>query len=231
MNIRTLFCFLLLLLCLRTPVSAQLRGEDIVKNTMHYDEWGIKGGVHLGQISSYLFPQGFNTGGVLGAYLSHHGEIWGIRGEINFNNLHLQSRFPASQTFAKKKYQSSDTVTKAVFDLVYINVPVLAEIRIKKHFCMMMGAQYSYQAVISDANGAYKCMGKPEDLFKKGNVSMLVGMESDSKKGIKIGGLLCMGMDDLNNGAYRNLTDRWSNIGAQVYLMYRMKKWNEKEKK
>lgn len=208
--------------------DAQIRENTLKGYSHNFYEWGARAGANFQQLAAFPFSNAYNTGGFGGAYIRRRKDFVGVQLEVNVANASYTTAYPVGHNFTSDRtVKNTDTTTKGKFNSLYVNIPLMLEIRMGYHFAFQFGAQYSYLLSNSDANDAFTKKFGTADVFNKTNVSVLAGFEGDVCKKWAIGARYAIGMSDVNAGKYKPLTDRWHIGSGQVYLTYRIGKWGE----
>jgi len=101
----------------------------------------------------------------------------------------------------------------------------LIEVRPCRHFLFEFGGQYTQILSVTDKSNAFKNAWNTDKVFKTSYYSMIMGIEEDITRRLKLGATYTAGMSDINNAAFKGLNDYWYASSAQVYLVYKIKKW------
>jgi hypothetical protein len=195
----------------------------------NFAEWGVKAGGNMQQITAYPFKAGYTPGAVVGAYVSRHGNIWGVRAEATASTTNFKSEMPAIKRYVLDTKHYADSLSVADFDLMYVNVPLVCEVKPSEHLTMLLGVQYSALINVTDKNKAFTQVGDAKKVFAPSNVSALFGFEGNVYRNkLKIGATYNMGFSDINNKGYGGSRDSWSSSSAQIYLTYRVGKFHQR---
>ena len=224
---RKIILSLLSLVCLGTVTSfAQCQWEMAQPPHLSNTEVGIKAGGNFQQINAFYFDQSYRPGYIGGLYLEHRWNILGLRLEATASSARYVSERPAAKRYAMPyEVFSADTVGKSDLNLMYLNIPIIGEINASKHLTVLFGVQYSTLLSTVDNNGVYTKINKPQNAFRKENISALTGLEFKFAKRFKIGATYTMGFEDINNHQIAGVDDTWLTGSAQVYLLFRLRKW------
>lgn len=208
--------------------NAQVREADLKKYSNDYYEWGARAGANFQQLAAFPFSKDYNTGGFGGFYVKRRKNSFGIQLEVNVSNASYTTEYPVGHDFTLTHIRFADSTTKGKFDALYLNVPLMLEVRPGNHFAFQFGAQYSYLLSNKDNNGMFTGRYRTADIFNKGNVSVLTGIEIDVCKDFRLGARYAVGLSDVDNKKFTPFTDKWQINSGQVFLTYRISKWGIK---
>ncbi len=215
-------------ICVSNSVNAQVFEDDLKKFSNNYFEAGAKLGANYQQLSGNPFTTTYNPGAIAGAYIKKRGEILGLQLELNLTTAKYSTEYAVYHKFEPSRVKYSDTTTKADFNSIYANIPLIIEVRPGRHFAFQFGAQYSYLLSNTESNGVFTKRYGTEEILNKTSVSVLTGFELDICKDFRLGARYTMGFSDMNAGKYVPLNDKWQNNSLQVCLIYRFKKFGIK---
>lgn len=223
-----LILILLVLLLYVNQLGAQVRPDDLKKDSKTWAEWGILGGYNFEQLIAYPFSSAYSNGGTLGAYIKKRSNSFGITCGLTATSARYVTGYPAAQSFGMIKAETGDTLRKGDFAVDYLNIPIIIEYRPAKHFSLQMGFSYSYTINTTDENNAFTHCWNTDKVFKSSNVSSLAGFEFEFSQKIRFQATYSIGFLDINNLKFPGLTDQWRVSNGQLSLIYRIKKWNVK---
>lgn len=198
----SLFCTL--------QLRAQVRGDDLRRNSVVYDEWGVTAGLNVQQLVAYPFARDYGIGGVAGVYYKKTKKLFGLQAAI---------------TASTASYTTDAAITDptAKVDVIYLNVPLIAEVKSSKRMALQAGLSYQHLLGIS-ADDAAKKLFDEQKIFKKSNVFIVMGAEYGITKKLSLGIRYGIGMANLNNEQFKTYTDTWMATNGQVSLKYMVKK-------
>ncbi|MFT3824260.1 MAG: porin family protein [Chitinophagaceae bacterium] len=168
---------------------------------------GIKGGANIFKVDGESFKDEFRFGYNVGAFA-----------ELNFSKvIGIQPEVLWSQTNYRTGEKFSDIYPGGVDDvkgkLNYLSIPILLSVRPAPFLSLQAGPQFGILL-----NQDKTLVKNGEDAFKKGDLSMLGGVQLNLGS-LKIGGRYVVGLSDINDIDNK---DKWKNQGFQVYLGFRI---------
>lgn len=190
-----------------------------------FADLGIKAGVNMQQINAYPFGMEYSQGYTAGLYFEKRHNRWAIRAEVNASTAQFTTDRAASRKYALSFDKVTDTVTKGILDVMYVNVPVMLCFKLGRHGNFLMGGQYSQLISSKDNNGALTAMWKTDKLLKDNYISGIFGLEFEMIKRLRIGATYSQGFTDINNQKYPGVVGRWVTGSGQAYLTYKLKRW------
>lgn len=206
-------------------LRAQVKISDLRRNCSTYNEWGVFAGANYQQLFAFPFERQYNPGAVIGVYVKKRVNMLGLQSGLYISSAHYETEFLVAHKYRYSAGTSTDTEHKGIFDALYINLPIIAELRPKKRFSFQMGVEYSYLCYLNDKNGAYSKTADPGKLFKKSNVNLLAGAEFEMSKRLKVAASYHLGLLDVNGQGFQGLTDYWVTSSGQLRLIYQVNKW------
>lgn len=211
-----------------TSSVAQVYPEDLLKYSKNYFEMGVKAGADFQQISAYPLAPDYKAGGTGGVYVKRRVGYFGIQAELTASTAKYTTQFPVAHNFVLSNTHYEDSATKGVFNALWLNIPVLLEVRPGEHFAFQFGGQYSYLLNFKDQNTAFAGRYKTDQILNKSNISIVTGFELDIYKDLKLGARYAVGVSDLNAGKFTPLNDKWYLNSGQVFFIYRLDKWRQR---
>jgi hypothetical protein len=180
---------------------------------------GLKLGVNYQTISGA--PVKANPGAVAGGYVRKdvYGRF-GIRVEALGCLVKYTTKYPAA--FYTLHTPGMDTITKGVFQAIYVNVPLLIEYRLSEQLQVMAGPQYGYIVSFTDNNNAYSKIYGNTDFITTSDFSMVAGIEYAINKRVSAELRLTKGVTDVNNSTYYLVVKKWSTSGIQASVSYKI---------
>lgn len=175
---------------------------------------GPKIGMNFSKLDGESWENGYKTNLLGGAWLSIHGERFGIQIE----GLFSQTTYTTGQDFDEiyKQYLEAgkDSLQNGMFRLNYFNIPVLAQVKLINRVWLQVGPQYSGLVSVKDVDNFVK---DAESLFKNGTISLVTGLHIDLTRHVNVGGRYVMGLSNVNNTGL----ETWKQRDIQVHLGYR----------
>lgn len=198
-----------------TPSVGQIRGDDLKRNSVVYDEWGVTAGLNMQQLVAYPFARDYGIGGVVGVYYKKTKKLFGLQAAI---------------TASTASYTTDAAITDptAKVDVIYLNVPLIAEVKSSKRMALQAGVSYQHLLTVS-ADDAAKKLFDEQKVFKKSNVFIVMGVEYTITKKLGLGVRYGIGMANLNNEQFKTYTDTWMATNGQVTLKYMVTKLHPKK--
>ena len=164
---------------------------------------GVKAGVNINKISGQSFSDQFNYGYHVGGFAKIGlGSKWAIQPEVLFN----QSNTDTSSEFSKV-YTSLSLNNLSKVKLSYLTIPILLNYNVSKMFTLQAGPQFG---ILTNQNVSLVENGK--DAFKKGNLSLLAGVQL-KLSALRIYGRYAIGLTNLNNIDNK---EKWTSQGFQL---------------
>jgi hypothetical protein len=176
-------------------------------------------------LSSLTFAQGFHIGAKAGANMFKvdgtsmknefiFGYNLGAFAELNFSDkIGIQPEVMWNQTNYRTGDHFASIYPGGVDDvkgkLNYLSIPVLLNISPAKFFTIQVGPQFGI-LLNQDKN----LVNTGEDAFKKGDFSMLGGVQLNLGS-LKLGGRYVVGLANIND---IDNQEKWKNQGFQVYI-------------
>ena len=213
---------------LSTGAKAQVYEEDILMHSKNYFESGAKLGADFQQLSAFPMSADYSTGGTAGVYIKRRIRNFGLQLEVTASNAQYTTQYPVSHKYELSHTKYADTISKGVFNALYVNIPLLIEVRPGDHFAFQFGAQYTYLLNVKDKNTAFAARYGTDQILNKTNIALVTGFELDVYKDFKMGARYVMGTSDMNAGKFKPLTDKWNANSAQVFFLYRFEKWRRR---
>ena len=161
---------------------------------------GIKGGTNMTKITGSSFSEKFTFGYHLGGFAEIGlSKKFSIQPEVLFNQFNQDTATKFSQVY---KLNNLDNVK-----LNYLSIPILLNYNASNFFSLQAGPQFG---ILMDQNAKLVQNGK--DAFKKGDFSMLAGVQLKFS-GIRIYGRYAIGLNNLNDADNQ---DKWKSQGFQL---------------
>ncbi len=187
---KTIFALFIVMTMIANPASSQSF------------KFGIKGGTDIKKITGKSFDDQFSYGYHIGVFT----EIgitsrFGIQPEVYFSqvNIDTSSHFSDIHNFSQ--------ISKV--QLKYVNIPILLSFKASKFFVIQAGPQYG---ILIDNSKTVVQNGK--DAFKKGDFSMLAGLQLNINK-VRLYGRYAIGLNNLNE---LDSQDKWKTQTIQLGL-------------
>jgi hypothetical protein len=179
---------------------------------------GVKVGGNVEHLSGSSLQGG--PGFVAGIFVEKNVSKVGLRLEVTASSAQYPTKYPAANYVIHTP--GMDTVTKASFRVMYINVPLLFQYHPTEKFSLLLGPQFSYAASITDKYTEYTLLYGNADIIKKIDFSAVLGAEYCIGRKIDIGARIFKGIVDINNSTYYLVRKPWTSTGAQVSVSYRI---------
>ncbi len=212
------------LLISATGIAQTMPGEGAAR-IYRFADLGIKAGVNMQQLVAYPFANTYNQGFTAGLYYEKRRNRIAVRAEVNASTSQFTTDLAASKKYQLSHDAVTDTVSKGIFDVLYVNVPVMVVFKLGRHGNFLMGAQYSRLVNISDNNGAFTKVWKTEKVLKDDYFSAVFGLEFEMFKRLRLGATYAQGVTDINNNKYPGVVGQWLTGSGQAYLTYKIKRW------
>ena len=186
---------LMLLLCLVCSISVSVTNAQWLKV-------GVKGGADIKKITGKSFDDQFSYGYHLGAFAEIKlNSRFGIQPEVYFSQVNIDTSSNFSDIYDFKE------ISKV--ELKYINIPVLLSFKPSKYIAIQAGPQFG---ILMDKGNTVLKNG--QDAFKKGDFSMLAGIQLQFSK-LRIYGRYGIGLNDLND---IDSQEKWKTQSIQAGL-------------
>ena len=204
----------LLIFCAALMLPACLRAQDDVVTSLARTKVtaGIKVGVNLSKLNGENWDNGYKTNLLGGAYLGVHGDRFGLQLEALFS----QSSYTTGTGFGDIYHQYlnnvSDSAKHGTFRVSYLNIPLLAELRLLKHAWFQVGPQYSGVVGTKDVDMLYK---DAKGLFSSGTVSGVLGLWFDLPLHLNFGARYVF---DLSHANDNSVSQTWKQHDVQIHL-------------
>jgi len=204
-------------------ISFSTKGNaQIYAETLHPDaDFGIKVGANFQQIVGSPFIPAYNTGFAGGLFWGKNWDKIGFHIEALVNNGSYNTEHPVSYGLFHEK--GTDSTNKGKFSALYLSIPVLAEIKLKKKIFFEIGPQYNYMLSFTDNNGAYTKEFKNDKILKSGEVCIDLGINANLPYGFNLGFRYVKGLTNVNNSTYYRANDAWQINDAQILLSYKIR--------
>jgi opacity protein-like surface antigen len=164
---------------------------------------GIKGGTNINKISGKSFSEQFNYGYHLGGFAELGlGSKFSVQPEVLFNQINTDTSSQLS-----KIYSTLNPSKISNIKLSYLSIPVLLNYKLSKFFAIQAGPQFG---VLINQNEKLVQNGK--DAFKKGDLSMLAGVQLHLGN-FRIYGRYAVGLSNINDIDNK---DKWKSQSIQA---------------
>ena len=164
--------------------------------------FGIKGGASINKIDGKSFKDEFTYGYHLGAFATIGlGKKFAIQPEVLFNQFKTDTSSSFSSLYQFNKVND--------IKLNYLSIPILLNYNVSNILALQVGPQFG---ILMDQNK--KLLQNGEDAFKKGDFSMLGGVQLKLLK-FGIYGRYAIGLSDINNITN---SDKWKSQSFQLGL-------------
>ena len=163
---------------------------------------GIKAGTDIKKLSGKSFDEQFSYGYHAGVFAEIKlTEKLGIQPEVYFSQVNIDT----SSTFSSI-YNFKDL---SKVQLKYVNIPILLSFKPNKFVALQVGPQYG---ILIDKGNTVLQNG--QDAFKKGDFSMLAGLQLHFSK-VRLYGRYMVGLSDINDIDNR---EKWKTQTVQIGL-------------
>jgi len=164
---------------------------------------GVKGGANIGKITGQSFKDEFSYGYHLGGFAEIGlGKKLSLQPEVVFNQFNQDTSAEFSQIY--KNLLSSE---RSKVKLNYLSIPILLNYRLSNFLSLQAGPQFG---ILMDQD--QKLLQNGKDAFKKGDLSMLGGVQLRFSS-IRIYGRYALGLNNLNDIDNK---DKWKTQGFQI---------------
>lgn len=161
---------------------------------------GVKGGVNLNKLTGKSFKDEFTFGYHLGGFAEIGlGKKFSIQPEVVFNQFKQDTTSKFSEVY------KLDNVSNV--KLNYLSIPILLNYRASNFLSLQAGPQFG---ILMDQNTKLVQNGK--DAFKKGDLSMLAGVQLKFSS-VRIYGRYAVGLSNLND---IDNQDKWKSQSFQI---------------
>lgn len=147
---------------------------------------GIKAGTDIKKLSGKSFDDQFSYGYHVGAFAEIKlSEKFGLQPEVYFSQVNIDTSSNFSSVYNLKDLSK--------VQLKYINIPLLLSFKPNKFVALQAGPQYG---ILIDKSNTVLQNG--QDAFKKGDFSMLAGIQLHFSK-VRLYGRYIVGLTDIND--------------------------------
>ncbi|MBP9099274.1 MAG: PorT family protein [Ferruginibacter sp.] len=147
---------------------------------------GIKAGTDIKKLSGKSFDDQFSYGYHVGAFAEIKlSEKFGLQPEVYFSQVNIDTSSNFSSVYNFKDLSK--------VQLKYINIPLLLSFKPNKFVALQAGPQYG---ILIDKSNTVLQNG--QDAFKKGDFSMLAGIQLHFSK-VRLYGRYIVGLTDIND--------------------------------
>jgi len=175
---------------------------------------GPKVGVNFSKIQGGKWDDSYKTNLLGGVFAGIQGKRLGVAAEVLFS----QSRYTVGSDFYSiyhEYYEDvSDSLKKGSFRVSYLNVPVLAQVKLLPMVWLQVGPQFSSIVSVKDADALLQ---DASDIFKSGDVSGVVGLDIKLPFGLRVNGRYVLGFSNVNN---TTVADTWKHRSIQIAVGY-----------
>lgn len=161
---------------------------------------GVKGGANIHKLDGRSFKDEFSFGYHLGGFAEIGlSDKFSVQPEVLFSQVNIDTSSNFSDVY------NFDNVSKV--KLSYLQIPLLLNYKANKFVSIQAGPQFS---ILMNNDNTLVENGK--DAFKKGDFSMLAGLQLNIAK-IKIYGRYAVGLNNIND---LDNQEKWKNQTIQV---------------
>jgi len=195
-----------------TLVSAQKTGLDL----------GVKVGANLSQIDGKYWENGYKANFLGGAFLGLQGPRFGVQIEGIFS----QSTYVAGEGFNElyKDFfnQGKDSIKGGSFQVNYMSIPVLLNVKLLPFLKLQAGPQYSGIVNVKDKERLLK---DAKGLFKSGSLDGVLGVWIDLPMRFNAGARYIIGLSNINDNdgvaaGSQEISDAWRQKTLQIHVGY-----------
>jgi hypothetical protein len=163
---------------------------------------GVKAGTDIKKLSGKSFDDQFSYGYHVGAFAEIKlGEKFGLQPEVYFSQVNIDTSSDFSSVYNFKDLSR--------VQLKYINIPLLLSFKPNKYVALQAGPQYG---ILMDKGNTVLQNG--QDAFKKGDFSMLAGIQLHFSK-VRLYGRYIVGLTDIND---IDNQEKWKTQTVQIGL-------------
>ena len=163
---------------------------------------GIKAGTDIKKLSGKSFDDQFSYGYHVGAFAEIKlSEKFGLQPEVYFSQVNIDTSSNFSSVYNFKDLSK--------VQLKYINIPLLLSFKPNKFVALQAGPQYG---ILIDKSNTVLQNG--QDAFKKGDFSMLAGIQLHFSK-VRLYGRYIVGLTDIND---IDNQEKWKTQTVQIGL-------------
>ncbi|MDN3655594.1 porin family protein [Ferruginibacter paludis] len=164
---------------------------------------GVKVGTNINKISGKSFSEQFNYGYHVGGFAEIGlGKKFSLQPEVLFNQINTDTSSQLS-----KIYSNINSSKISNIKLSYLSIPVLLDYKLSKFFAIQAGPQFG---VLINQNEKLVQNGK--DAFKKGDLSMLAGVQLHFGN-FRVYGRYAVGLSNINDIDNK---DKWRSQSIQA---------------
>ena len=166
-------------------------------------KFGPKLGANVGKIEGKGFSDAYTLGYHVGGFTEIGlGKKFGIQAEVLFNQINADT-----VSGFKTIYQNIDQQNFSNPQLNYLSIPLLLTYKPVKILTLQVGPQFG---ILIDNNKNILQNGK--DVFKKGDLSMLVGAQLNVLR-VRVYGRYAIGLSNIND---IDDQEKWATTGFQL---------------
>ncbi len=206
MRLKNTLCAISILL-----MPAIVSAQDVLPISI---DLGIKAGVNFNTIHGNNWNSDYKTGLLGGAFVGIHAKRIGVVAE----GLFTQTRYTTGKDFHSLYHEHynnlSDSAKSGSFRLNQLNIPLLLQVKLFPMVWLQLGPQFSTVVSVKDGDALLK---DAADIFKKGDVGGIAGLEVKLPLGLRINGRYVFGFTDVNN---TTVADTWKQRSFQLSVGY-----------
>ena len=162
---------------------------------------GIKLGANFNQLSGSDFQKAYKPGILAGAFGGVEWKKFGFRVEAMVNSA---------------KYDFSYTGTQdGSFKNLYLDIPVLFELKVIPRLWLQIGPQYSDIMSVKNPD-----VDNPKQYFKSSDVSGVLGLEARLPLHFVVGARYILGFSNINQSV-SGYSETWNTRTIQLYVGFR----------
>jgi len=168
-------------------------------------KFGIKAGTDIKKLTGKSFDDQFSYGYHVGVFTElRFTPKFGIQPEVYFSQVNIDTSSHFSDVYSTSSFKQISTA-----QLKYINIPILLSFKPNKFVALQAGPQFG---ILMDKGNTVLQNGK--DAFKKGDFSMLAGLQLSFSK-VRVYGRYGIGLNNLNDVDNK---DKWKSQTVQIGL-------------
>ncbi len=206
---RIIYTLFALLLTLRTAA------QDLPVVSRVKVDFGPKLGINLSKLDGTSWDGGYKTNLLGGAFLSVHGNRFGVQVEGLFSQTTYITGKSFDSIYNSYIAAGQDSLNRGQFRLSQFNIPVMAQVRILSRVWLQVGAQYSGIVSVKSKEEFFE---DAEKLFDKGSIAAIGGLWIDVTRRINVGARYVMGLSNINNKDFSDIPETWKQRDIQLHL-------------
>lgn len=179
------------------------------KDTLRKVYFGVKAGANMNMIKGNLtFLEEYTPGYAGGGFIKIERKKFGIQVEGLISNT--------TYNF----HDSGSTVKSGSFSLVYLDIPIMLQVKALPFLWVQAGAQFSTLLSVSEDP---KGVNDPKNYFQASNYSFIGGLEGQLPKNFSIGVRYTQGFTNMHTENSTADNQEWKSSAIQLYIGYHFK--------